>query len=107
MGLSTAAAESPSRVDFGFFVFINSDMNIRVSDDLARRLADLAAATGRAPDAVAEEALAGYLDEIAELRERLDRRFDDAASGRVSAIDGDAALASLQARRRARRTPMA
>ena len=39
-----------------------------------------------------EDALAGYLEEVAEVREMLGSRYDDINSGRVKPIDGEAFL---------------
>jgi hypothetical protein len=43
-----------------------------------------------------EEAMAGYFEELAQVRELLDRRYDDIKSGRVQAIDGEQAFARLR-----------
>ncbi len=61
------------------------------------RLCELASKSGRAPDDV-EDALAGYLAEVAEVREMLDGRYDEISSGRVKAIDGEAFFDSLRQR---------
>ena len=45
-----------------------------------------------------EDALAGYLTEVAEVREMLDGRYDDIKSGRVKPIDGEAFFDSLRQR---------
>jgi hypothetical protein len=46
----------------------------------------LAAATGRAPDELVEEAMAGYLAELTQVRNMLDGRYDDIKSGRVQPV---------------------
>ena len=66
-------------------------MEVQVTPELAQKLNDLAATTGRAPDLV-EDALAGYLEELTLLRDTLDRRYDDLESGRVKPIDGEEAF---------------
>ena len=43
------------------------------------------------------------MDEVGQLREVLDSRYDDLKSGRVRAIDGDAALAQMREMSRVRR----
>lgn len=68
-------------------------MNIHVNDALAKRLNDLAAASGRKADDIAQDALVGYLDEVSELRQRLDARYDDLASGRVTPVSAEEAKA--------------
>ncbi len=64
-------------------------MNVHVDEALAKRLNDLATASGRKPDELVQDALAGYLDEVADLRQTLDSRYDDLTSGKVQAIPGD------------------
>ena len=60
------------------------------------RLQELAAKTGRAPDDLVEDAMAGYLQELSHVRETLDSRYDDLKSGRAKPVDGEDALASLR-----------
>ena len=45
-----------------------------------------------------EDAMAGYLQEVAEVRHLLDRRYDDIKSGRVKPVDGEAFFESLRQR---------
>ena len=49
------------------------------------RLQEPAASTGRAPDELVEEAISGYLAELSQLRNTLDRRYDQIKSGKGSA----------------------
>ncbi|MGA8145785.1 MAG: hypothetical protein WB987_18010 [Candidatus Acidiferrales bacterium] len=60
------------------------------------RLKELAATTGRAPDELLEDAIAGYLAELAGLRTRLDSRYDEIKNGQVKAVDGEEALSLLR-----------
>ena len=64
-------------------------MEVQVSPETARKLNELAASTGRAPGDIVEDALAGYLEEVAAAGETLDTRYDDLKSRRVKPIDGD------------------
>ena len=48
--------------------------------------------------------MAGYLGEVVQVREMLDRRYDDLKSGRVKPIPGEEAFARLRARSEARKT---
>lgn len=73
-------------------------MNVHVNEGLVRRLNELAAASGRATDEIVEDALAGYLEEVASLRTMLDKRYTDFKSGRVKPVDGEAFFADLQER---------
>jgi predicted transcriptional regulator len=80
-------------------------MNVHVSEALVRKLNELAAASGRAAEDIVEDALAGYLDEVTRLRERLDARYDELGSGRIQPIGGDEAAARLREKSQRRRTP--
>ena len=73
-------------------------MNVHLTPELAKKLTDLAATTGRAPDELVEDALTAYLEELASLRQTLDTRYDDLKSGRVEPIDGEAFFESLRQR---------
>jgi hypothetical protein len=57
--------------------------------DLEARLDRLAAETGRAAGELVEDAVLGYLAELAQAREMLNSRYDDLKSGRVKPIPGD------------------
>ena len=61
-----------------------------------QKLNDLAATSGRAPDDIVEDALAGYLEEVTAIRTTLHSRYDDLKSGRVKPIDGEEAFAKLR-----------
>ena len=79
-------------------------MEVHVTPELAKKLTDLAATTGRAPDQLVEDALAGYLEELASLRETLDGRYDDLKSGRAKPIDGEEAFRRLREKSTQRRS---
>ena len=78
-------------------------MKVQVSAETARKLNDLAASSGRAPNDIVEDALAGYLEEVAVVCTTLDSRYDDLKSGRVKPIDGEAAFDTLRSKRKDRR----
>jgi predicted DNA-binding protein len=67
----------------------SSPMEVRVRAETAKRLHDLAAASGRTASEIVEDALAGYLEEVASVGKTLDSRYDDLKSGRVKPIDGE------------------
>ena len=74
----------------------SSGMEVHVTPEMAKKLKDLAATSGRAPDDIVEDALAAYLEEVASVRKTLDRRYDDLKSGRVKPIDGEEAFRQLR-----------
>jgi predicted transcriptional regulator len=74
-------------------------MEVRVSAETAKKLNDLATSSGRAPEELVEDALAGYLEEAVAVRKTLDRRYDGLKSGRVKPIDGGEAFRRLRERR--------
>ena len=73
-------------------------MEVHFKPETQSRLAELASKSGRAPDDLVEDALAGYLTEVAEVREMLDGRYDEIKSGQVRPIDGEAFFDSLRQR---------
>lgn len=78
-------------------------MEVHLRPETESRLQELAAKTGRAPDELVEDAMAGYLQELAQAREMLDARYDDIKSGRVKPIDGEEAFANLRRKSERRR----
>jgi predicted DNA-binding protein len=79
-------------------------MEVHVTPELAKKLADLSATTGRAADELVQDALTGYLEELSALRETLDNRCDDLKSGRVKPIDGEEAFGRLREKSGQRRS---
>ena len=73
--------------------------------DLQARLDRWVTETGRGPDELVEDAMAGYFDELARTREMLNSRYDDLKSGRVKPIPGDEVVARLREKSAARRAP--
>ena len=71
------------------------------------KLNDLAAQSGRGPDELLQDALAGYLEELTRTRETLNSRYDDLKSGRVKPLDGEEAFARLKAKTEAQRSRQA
>jgi predicted transcriptional regulator len=79
-------------------------MEVHVTPETAKRLKDLAATSGRAPEDIVEDALAGYLEEVASVRKTLDGRYDDLKSGRVTPIDGEEVFRKLREKSERRRS---
>ena len=77
---------------------------MHVTPETAKKLKDLAANSGRAPADIVEDALAGYLEEVASARKTVDGRYDDLKSGRVKLIDGEEAFRTLREKSERRRS---
>jgi predicted DNA-binding protein len=73
-------------------------MEVHFRPETESRLAELASKSGRAPADLVEDALAGYLTEVAEVREMLDGRYNEIKSGRVKPIDGETFFHNLRRR---------
>src|SRR5271165_5832615 len=73
-----------------------ANMEVHLRPETESRIQELAAKTGRAPDDLVEDAMAGYLQELSQVRETLDSRYDDLKSGRAKPVDGEDAIASLR-----------
>jgi predicted transcriptional regulator len=71
-------------------------MEVHLRPETESRLQELAAKSGRAPNDLIEDAMAAYLQEVAEVRGILDGRYDDLKSGRVKPVNGEDAFANLR-----------
>ena len=78
-------------------------MEVHVTAETAKKLKDLAATSGRAREDIVEDALVGYLEEVASAGKTLDSRYDDLKSGRVKPIDGEEAFTKLREKSERRR----
>jgi len=78
-------------------------MEVHFRPEIESRLQELATKSGRAPNDLIEDAMAGYLQELAQTREMLDSRYNDLKSGRVKPVDGEEAFANLRRRSEERR----
>ncbi len=78
-------------------------MVVHLRPETESRLKELSATTGRAPDELVEDAMAGYLAELAEMRSTLDDRYDEIKDGRVKPIDGEEAFNRIRTRSEHRR----
>lgn len=79
-------------------------MEVHVTPEMAKKLNDLASTSGREPEDIVEDALAGYLAEVTSTRKTLDSRYDDLKSGRVKPIDGEEAFRQLRGKSERRRS---
>ena len=66
--------------------------------DLQAKIDRWVSETGRNPDELVEDAVAGYFAELAETREMLNSRYDDLKNGRVKPIVGAEFFESLRRR---------
>jgi len=78
-------------------------VEVRFRPETESRLQELASRSGRPASDLIEDAMAGYLAELAQVREMLDGRYDDLKSGRVTPLDGENAFASLRRKSKERR----
>jgi len=78
-------------------------MEVHFTPDVEKKLNDLAAQSGRGADQLLQDALTAYFDELVQVRDMLDSRYDELKSGRVKPIDGEEALARLKAKTEAQR----
>ena len=72
-------------------------------ESVEAKLEQMARETGRPSHELVEDAVVGYFDELARMREMLDRRFDDLDSGKVKPIDGEEAYRRLMEKTDAQR----
>jgi predicted transcriptional regulator len=79
-------------------------MEVNLRPETESRLQELAAKTGRAPGELVEDAMAGYLQELAQTREMLDSRYDELKDGRVTPVDGEKVFADLRRKSDQRRS---
>lgn len=73
-------------------------MEVHFTPDLEKKLNELAAKTGRGADEIVQDVVAGYVDELAGVREMLDGRYDALKSGRIKPVDGEAFFEQLRQR---------
>ena len=73
-------------------------MEVHFTPELEKKLNELAAKTGRGAEELVQDVVAGYVDELASVREMLDGRYDDVKSGRVKPVDGEAFFEQLRQR---------
>jgi len=82
-------------------------MELRLEPELAAKVEQWSAETGRPAHELLENALTGYFAEVEELRVKLDSRYDDIVSGKVKGIPGEEARRILEERIAARQRSIA
>lgn len=95
------AATMALTVSFGIPTL--GSMVVHLKPETESRLKELSVSTGRPPDEIVEDAMAGYLAELAQIRNTLDGRYDEIKSGRVKPIDGEEAFDRIRSKSRERR----
>jgi ppGpp synthetase/RelA/SpoT-type nucleotidyltranferase len=82
-------------------------MEVHFTPEREKQLKELAAKTGRRADELVQDVVAGYVNELAGVREMLYGRYDDLNSGRVKPVDGEAFFEQLREREdeRLKRSP--
>lgn len=78
-------------------------MEVQFEPNVQAKLERMARESGRAAVELVQDAVAGYVDELASTREMLNSRYDDIKSGKVKLIPGDEVLARLREKSEARR----
>lgn len=78
-------------------------MEVQFEPVVQATLDRIARESGRAVVELVQDAVAGYVGELAQTREMLDSRYDDIKSGKVQTIPGDEAFARLMAKTEAAR----
>jgi predicted DNA-binding protein len=71
-------------------------MVVKLKPETESRLQQLAATTGREPAELVEDAMAGYLAELSEVRTMLDSRYDQIKDGSVKPLPGEEAFENLR-----------
>jgi len=86
------------KADMGAGVSWNLSVQVYLTPEVEAELNGLATETGRATEELVQDAVAGYLGDLAEVRGMLDRRYDEIKSGKVKPIDGEAFFEGLRER---------
>ena len=67
-------------------------MEVLLSAQLEGKIDELASASGQSREAFLEDAIAGYVQELEQVRTTLDSRYDDMVNGRVQAVSSEELL---------------
>ena len=76
---------------------------MHLTPETEARLQELAARAGLPADELVEDAMAGYLKELADVRDMLDGRYDEVKRGKVVPVNGAEAFARLRRKSEDRR----
>jgi hypothetical protein len=75
-------------------------MSLEIKPNQEAKIAALAAKTGRDKEEILDEVIDSYFDELAAVRELLDRRYDQFKTGRVKALTSGELRENLERRKR-------
>ncbi len=75
-------------------------MSLEIKADQEAKIADLAAKTGRDKAEILEEVIDSYFDELADVRQMLDQRYDSFKSGDVKALAPEQLREDIDRRKR-------
>lgn len=81
-------------------------MEVNFAPEIEKKLNEIATRTGRPAAELVQDAVARYVDDLADTRNMLDSRYDDMKSGKVKMIPGEEAFARLHERIEARRNSL-
>ena len=79
-------------------------MEVQFEPAVQAKLEQIARESGLDAVQLVQDAVAGYVDELAGAREMLNSRYDDIKSGKVKLIPGDEVFARLRAKSEALRS---
>ena len=71
-------------------------MEMHFAPELQAKIDQLVSETGRPVETLIEDALAGYVADLAQTREMLDSRYEDLKSGRVKPISREEVIAHFR-----------
>jgi len=80
-------------------------MDVHLNDpDIRAKIDRWVAETGRRPDELVADAVAGYFEELSQTRDMLNSRYDDLKSGTVKPVSGKEVVAHFREKSAARRS---
>jgi hypothetical protein len=80
-------------------------MEVRLDNpEIQAKIDRWVAETGRGPQELIEDAVAGYFEELGRARDMLNNRYDDLKGGRMKPIPGDEVIAHFREKSAARRS---
>jgi hypothetical protein len=82
-------------------------MEVHLAPELQAKIDRLVVETGCPVEQLIEDALAGYVADLAQIREMLDSRYDDLKNGKVKLVSGDDVVARLRKKSADRRSALA